>query len=264
MHTVNQGLPATREQTFMNILNRSDLLYLFSQESSGYIQSKYKIQPTKIVVIPHGVPNIEFKLPHDNPKINQYSNEIVFVSAGHMRDSKGYDIAIRALNILRKENIAFHYYIIGSNHPENESANTYRNVLLALVDKLSLKGKVTFINDYLPLKDLIDFIQLADVCLLPYSRKEQSSSGVLSLMIACGRPIVSTPFQFATCQMTNSSGTISESFFPADYAIAIKSLIRDRHSWEKIMLHNYTIGRSWGWTQVAKLYSLGYDMFLNK
>lgn len=259
LHTVNPNLSKKREQIFTNIVKRSELLFLFSHEAKEYIQTKFKTKSSKIVVIPHGTPEIKFQLPKQISIRNKYSSELIFVSSGHMRDSKGYDMAIKALDILCKENIDFHYFIIGANHPENRDAELYRNQVIKIVDDLGLHNKVTFIKDYLALNDLVDYIQLADVCLLPYTKKEQSSSGVLALMLACGRPIVSTPFQYAISNISDKSGVISETFHENDFANAINHLIKEKHNWEKMMRYNYNIGKSWSWRNVAKKYMLSYD-----
>jgi glycosyltransferase involved in cell wall biosynthesis len=259
LHTVNPNLSKKREQIFTKIVNRSELLFLFSHEAKEYIQTKFKIESSKIVVIPHGTPEIKFQLPKQNNIRNNYSSELVFISSGHMRDSKGYDMAIKALDILYKENIEFHYYIIGANHPENRNAELYRNQVIKIVDDLGLHDKVTFIKDYLALNDLVGYIQSANVCLLPYTRKEQSSSGVLALMFACGRPVVSTPFQYAISNISDKSGVISETFLENDFANAIKLLIKEKHNWAEMMRYNYNIGKSWNWRNVAKKYMLSYN-----
>jgi polysaccharide biosynthesis protein PslF len=262
LHTISPNLSEKREKIFINILKRSDLIFLFSFEAKDYIIQKYKIKSSKIIVIPHGTPEVKFHLPEENCKRAFYPGEIILISTGHMRDSKGYDMALQALNILRHENLDFHYLIIGANHPANETASTYRNNLIGLVNEFGLNNKVSFIDNYLPLKDLIEYIQLADVCLLPYMRKEQSSSGVLALMVACGRPVVSTPFQYAISQVSNKSGIISESFSSIDFSNAIKSLIKQKQYWREMMHYNYNIGKSWRWMNVAEQYILGFKKII--
>lgn len=258
LHTVHFKQPKNRERIFQKILYRSDLLFLFSEDAKRHIVKKYNAKESKIVVISHGVPTIPFCLPSKTFKGKYFSNDLIFISAGHMRETKGYHIALQALNNLKHKIKKFHYIIAGSNHPQNETAQVYRNKLIELVKNLGLKYEVTFINKYLPEKNLIELIQMADICLLPYTRQEQSSSGVLSLMITCGRPIVTTPFQFASSQISDKSGAIAKSFLPTDFKRAIEHLIERKNNWRKIMHYNHTLGKSWNWQNVATKYYWAY------
>jgi len=258
LHTVSFDMSESREDIFRKIIIRSNLLFVFSEEAKNLIINKYKIIEAKIIVIPHGTPTVPFRLPNKIERRKDFLNDIIFVSSGHMRETKGYDIAIEALNIIKNVIGNFHYYIIGADHPQNETAQKYREKLIKLINEFDLNDKVTFINNYLSQKELIDFIQLADICLLPYTRKEQSSSGVLALMVACGRPIISTPFQFAKTQISKKSGVISESMLAVDFAKAIKSLIDRKNNWDEIMQYNHVLGQTWNWTSIVKQY---YDCY---
>jgi glycosyltransferase involved in cell wall biosynthesis len=63
LHTVSANLNEQREKVFHEIVERSDLLYVFSREAKEYIAGKYKKSDSKIEIIPHGVPSIVFKNP---------------------------------------------------------------------------------------------------------------------------------------------------------------------------------------------------------
>jgi len=259
LHTVNPELPNSRENIFKKVLQRSDLLFVFSKDAKQYLCDRYSIETEKILVIPHGTPSIAFRLPCEISTRHHGQNDLVFVSTGHMRESKGYEIAIQALNNIKMRLGCFHYYIVGANHPQNEVAERYRTSLTDLVHACGLEERITFINKYISQNELIELIQCADVCLLPYTRKEQSSSGVLALMIACGRPVVTTPFQFATSQITSNSGVVTKTFSSIDFSQGIESLIRRKKDWKNIMEYNLTLGQRWNWDNVAKQYYTGYE-----
>ncbi|GEM_PF-1666579 len=259
LHTVNIEHPKNRESIFQKIIIRSNLLFVFSEYAKSCIIDKYNVEESKIEVIPHGTPLIPFRLPKEIQERKYSQDVLIFVSSGYMRETKGYDMAINALNKLKNIIGNFHYYIIGADHPQNETSKIYRKHIIELINEFDFQDKITFINKFLPQKELIELIQMADVCLLPYSKKEQSSSGVLALMIACGRPVIATPFQFADSQITEQSGIISETFLPSDFAKGILTLIKRKSSWEKIMHYNHTLGQSWNWNNVVKQYYQGYE-----
>ncbi len=262
LHTVFAKLNASRENVFTEIITRSDRLFVFSAEAKDFIVEKYGKSFSQIDVIPHGVPKIIFKKPEDIPE--RISSPVVFVSSGHMRDTKGYDTAIKSLQQLKKEGFDFHYLIIGSNHPKNDTSQPYRDYLVNLNNEFELSKHVTFINEYLDNARLIQYIQSADVCLLPYTGKEQSSSGVLSLMVACGKPVVSTPFQFAKCYINSSMGIVADSFTQDDFLKAIRKLLVIKDSWSEMSFYNHNVGKEWRWDKVAQKYYSGYKPFLNK
>jgi len=260
LHTVNIEQPRwNRENIFRKIISRSDLLFVFSEYAKRCIVDKYYIEDSKIVIIPHGVPTVPYRLPEKIIEEKRHADDLVFVSSGHFRETKGYDLAITALNELKNNLGNFHYYIIGADHPQNETAQGYRKYLIELIKEFELQENVIFINRYISQKELIDLIQMADICLLPYPKKEQSSSGVLALMIACGRPVITTPFQFANSIMTERSGIVTESFLPIDFAKGIMRLIEQKKSWGDIMQYNHSLGGSWNWDNVAKQYFQGYE-----
>ncbi|MBP6024913.1 glycosyltransferase [Ferruginibacter sp.] len=259
LHTVFSNLNEQREKVLSEIVKRSDLLYVFSKEAKNHLIEKYKKCECKIKIIPHGVPSIKFKKPG---QIRDRNADIIFVSAGHMRSTKGYELAITALHSLKKEIPNFRYFILGSNHPENETAQSYRKILVDLVAELNLSDQVVFVSDYLEQEWLIKYIQSADICLLPYTSKNQSSSGILSLMIACGRPVISTPFQFANSYITKSMGIISDSFDHFAFAKSIKGLLHKQELWQSISLYNHKVGLEWSWYKVANSYIEGYKKLL--
>ena len=249
LHTVSPGQSKSRENILKKILEKSKLLFVFSNEAKQSLIERYKANQKSIAVIPHGTPSVRFQFPDEEKAKQNCPYDLVFVSSGHMRSTKGYEIAIQALNQLRLKLGRFHYYILGSDHPQNENAQNYRGNLLDMIEKYNLTKHITFIDRYLPLDSLINYIQLADICLLPYTRKEQSSSGVLALMIACGRPIVSTPFQFASSILTSKSGVLSESFQQNEFTRAIELMFERKAGkiWYTIIILLVRLGTGIMW-----------------
>jgi glycosyltransferase involved in cell wall biosynthesis len=262
LHTVNQALSAEREKVFCKLVKRSNAIFVFSNSSKLFIVSKYGIKHSLINVIPHGVPEIEFTNPIYSD-IYKNNTEIIFISSGYMRNTKGYDLALEALANIKLFIPNFKYVIVGSNHPRNETAQEYRNVILSKINEFGLSDKVQIIDEYQTQTKLIELIQSANVCLLPYSRKEQSSSGVLALMIACGRPVVVTPFQFATTIVSSKSGIVSNSFSVIDFTNSIESILKKSNLWREIGLYNHNIGKSWLWANVAQKYLNVYRQLIS-
>lgn len=264
LHTVFAKLNSAREETFSKLINRSNCIFVFSGSARQFIIEKYRKEPSSVMVVPHGVPDVRYLSPQDVNLRSKFKASVLFVSAGHLRNSKGYENAIKALASLKTSGFDFHYIILGANHPEYDAAEVYRNELKQLVVSLSLSRNVTFIDKYLSREELINYFQAADVFLLPYLRPEQSSSGILSLMIACGRPIVSTPFQFATTCITTMSGELSTFFDRVTFLTALQLLLSRQNDWENIRKFNYEVGRAWSWSMVAIKYYNAYRKVLSQ
>ena len=49
-----------------------------------------------------------------------------------------------------------------------------------------------------------------------------------------------------------------ESFSVHDLAMAIKSMLSQRESWEEIGEYNYLLGQRWNWKYVSDIYIHGY------
>jgi glycosyltransferase involved in cell wall biosynthesis len=56
-----------------------------------------------------------------------------------------------------------------------------------------LQHHVKFINTYLPLEELLDYLQLTDIYLFYLKDPNQAVSGTFSYAISCGCPVISTP-----------------------------------------------------------------------
>ena len=118
LHTVNKEQSIDRENIFKRVVLRSDLLFVFSKQIKHYLIDKYDLNTKKICVIPHGVPSIPFRLPNEISGRLNYSDDLIFVSSGHMRETKGYEIAIKALAGIQMEWVVFIIISWGQTIPE--------------------------------------------------------------------------------------------------------------------------------------------------
>jgi glycosyltransferase involved in cell wall biosynthesis len=121
---------------------------------------------------------------------------IVLSTFGLINRGKGIEFAIQAPPPLVKEVPEILYLIIGETHPEvrKNEGETYRRDLIELVDSLGLNINVRFENRFLRKSELIRYLQATDIYLIPYTNKDQISSGTLVYALSAGKAIVSTPF----------------------------------------------------------------------
>ena len=98
-----------------------------------------------------------------------------------------------------KTNPSVIFLIIGKTHPGvlKVEGEKYRNLLEAKIKELHLEEHVLFINQYLELPVLLEYLQLTDVYLFTSSDPNQAVSGTFVYALSCGCPIIATPIPHA-------------------------------------------------------------------
>lgn len=112
---------------------------------------------------------------------------------------KGYGLVLKALHKVIKQFPNVLYLIIGETHPNTlkVEGEKYCHFLESKVKGLGLEKNVKFINKFLPLKDLLKFLQATDIYISSAENPNQIVSGTLSYAMGCGRATISTPFLHA-------------------------------------------------------------------
>lgn len=102
---------------------------------------------------------------------------------GFLGDYKGYETAIRAMNLLPEE---YHLLIFGSQHPMSihayEHVNPYIAKLMDIIEKEKINGRVHFVGG-LDDEPFIKALHTVDFVVLPYLEVNQGGSGIASLTI---------------------------------------------------------------------------------
>ena len=104
---------------------------------------------------------------------------------------------------------------------------TYREKLEAMVKELHLQDHVQFINTFLPLPQLLEYLQLTDIYLFTSKDRNQAVSGTFSYAISCGCPIISTPIPHAREVLKNDAGVIIDFEAPEQLAIEVNRLLEN-------------------------------------
>ncbi|HIB37502.1 glycosyltransferase family 4 protein [Mesonia sp.] len=107
-------------------------------------------------------------------------SKIEIISVGRPHWKKGYSYAIRACDILNKQNLDFHYTIVGGNEDEE---------LLYLIREFNLERKVT-LTGKLPQDQVFDLVRESSLFLLP--SLEEGIANVAVESMALGTPVIST------------------------------------------------------------------------
>ncbi len=149
------------------------------------------------------------------------------------------------------------YLIIGQTHPEvrRRDGEKYRNSLIELVKKLHLEHNVRFVNQYLTQQQLIRYLQVTDVYLTPYIDRYQITSGTLAYALGCGKPIISTPYLYASEALAEGRGLMAEFQNPRSFARCIKVLLENPAVREHCERSAFEYGKSMSWANVGGRYA---------
>ncbi len=224
---------------------------IFSETARSVLTENFGFRAENVLLIPHGVPDIPFIPPGKLELPGVPRRAVSFITCGLLRPAKGIEKAIAAFASLRKEWPDFAYIICGADHPRNPDAKEYRRQLLCSVATQDLEDHVFFVDRFLELPELILKIQACNAGVFAYTSPEQSSSGVLTLMLSCGRPVISTDFQYARAIVNPSNGILVPAGDLDMFALALKSFASHPSLQLQMAKDSYTSTRRWVWREVA-------------
>ncbi|MBC7845147.1 MAG: glycosyltransferase [Flavobacterium sp.] len=206
-----------------------DSFIVMTNSSAKILENDYGVLTEKITVIPHGTHLVE----HSNKKVlkekYKLSERKIISTFGLLSSGKCIETSISALKIIVKEQPEVLFLVIGKTHPtvfKNEGEK-YRNSLEAKIMDLGLQNNVKFINQYLPLNELLEYLQLTDIYLFTSKDRNQAVSGTFAYAISCGCPIISTPIPHAIEVLQNGSGIIIDFENPEQLAQQVIRLLND-------------------------------------
>jgi glycosyltransferase involved in cell wall biosynthesis len=198
-HTVLPNPNKKLRKTVRKIADYSDYLIVMTATSKNMLVNEYGIAERKINLIAHGT---HLVAPIDSIKHsakNLFSDRIVLSTFGLLNEGKSIETALEALPKIIEEFPNVLYLIIGKTHPEvvvREGEN-YRDSLYKKIQALHLENNVRFINKYVSLEELMEYLQRTSIYLFTSKDPNQAVSGTLAYAMACGCPVIATPIPHA-------------------------------------------------------------------
>lgn len=228
-HTV---LPRPDEKFKMQVqeINTTvDAFIVMTNNSARILENDYQVLQDKITVIPHGTHLVEHLNKQTLKEKYNLSGRKIISTFGLLSSGKCIETTINALQTIVKEQPDVLFLIIGKTHPtvfKNEGEK-YRNSLKASIEELELQNHVQFVDKYLSLDVLLEYLQLTDIYLFTSKDRNQAVSGTFSYAISCGCPIISTPIPHAVEVLKNGTGIIVDFENPEQLAEQVILLLND-------------------------------------
>jgi glycosyltransferase involved in cell wall biosynthesis len=238
-------------------------IIVMTHSSEEILIRDYNIPEEKITVIPHGthlVPHIEKEI---LKKKYNLSGKKVLTTFGLLSSGKNIETTLDALPAIIKINPDVLFLVIGKTHPSviSQEGEKYRKMLNAKVTELKLESYVQFINCFLPLPDLLEYLQLTDIYLFTSKDPNQAVSGTFSYAISCGCPVISTPIPHAREILQNDAGIIIDFENSLQLSEAVTSLLKDEHLRKNITTNGLHRMASTAWENAAIAYAILFERF---
>jgi glycosyltransferase involved in cell wall biosynthesis len=228
-HTVLPDLEAGLKDEIKEVAIQSDAIIVITQRASDILTSEYGISKEKINVIPHGT----YLVPHTDKVTlkEKYSigNRPVLSTFGLLNPDKSIETTLNALAAVIRTKPEVLFLILGKTSTEvlKMEGEKYRDFLEAKVAELGLEHNVKFINKYLPLEELLEYLQLTDIYLSTSKDQKNAVSGTLAHAISCGCAIISTPIPHAVEFLGDEAGIIVDFENPEQLSDAVNKLLFD-------------------------------------
>lgn len=256
LHTVLQDPSPKHAELFKAICDRSSLLVVLCNKAVEFLTQIYGVSPEKIVMIPHGVPDVPFLDPIYYKEEFNAEGRRVILTYGLLSPNKGIEVAIQALPAVVERFPDVLYMVVGATHPEvkRHFGEEYRVALERMVRQLKLEDHVVFHNRFVSTQKLMDLLVAADICVTPYRSKDQIVSGVLAYAVGCGNAIVSTPYWHAEELLGNGNGCLVPFGDSDALAAELCDLLGNEAKRQRLRKRTYQLGRRMTWRVVAAKY----------
>lgn len=256
LHTVLEHPTEDQLKVIQEIGKFSSYVIVQSDKAFKMLQDNYEVPHEKIKFIPHGAHDVPFLDTTYYKDKFQLAEKKVLLTFGLLSPGKGIEDVINGLSQVVQTNPDVVYIILGATHPHVKRmyGESYRNMLENLVKKNNLENNVIFINRFVNLDELLEFIMMSDIYVSPYHNLEQIVSGTLTYALASGKAVISTPYWYAQELLDNGKGVL---YNPGDVdflAQSIKDLLDDENKRNKLRRNAYESGRKMIWPEVALSY----------
>ena len=256
LHTVLAEPTAQQLEVMEELLERSSRVAVMTERGRRLLRDRYRVEDSRIDVIPHGIPDMPFELPAVARRRLGIEARWMLLTFGLLAPNKGVEHVIAALPAILAEHPDALYVVLGATHPHlvRREGEAYRERLAGLAAKLGVQERVLFLDRYVDLPELLEFIAAADVYVTPYLNQDQITSGTLAYAFGCGKPVISTPYWHAAELLADGRGVIVPFHDPAAIARETNRLLADDGRRGALARQAWEAGRGMIWSRVANRY----------
>ena len=256
LHTVLPNPTPEHMRVARLICAAASSVIVLSATGKDILIETYGVDPLKVNVIHHGVPDVPFRDTVAAKETFGLGDRQIISTFGLINSGKGLEFAIEAMRDVATQHPDALYLILGQTHPvvRRNEGEVYRESLEALVAQYGLENNVRLIDRYLGFDELVSYLQATDIYLTPYLNPVQIVSGTLAYAVGLGKAVVSTPYLYAEELLAHGRGFLVKFRDAESIAATMNSLLEDRDLRASTERRAYRFGRQMTWPHVAQEY----------
>jgi glycosyltransferase involved in cell wall biosynthesis len=264
LHTVLPDPNENHLRVAQRLCSLSSAVVVLSQTGKDILVERYGVNPLKVRVIHHGVPDVPFSSTDTAKAAFGIGQRLVISTFGLISRGKGLEYAIEAMRMIVRRHPEVLYLILGETHPEvrRTEGESYRESLQALIARHGLENNVKLVDKYLEFDELVHYLQATDIYLTPYLNPVQIVSGTLAYAVGCGKAVVSTPYLYAQELLAHNRGFLCDFRDARSMATAVAALLDDPSLRRATERRAYRFGRQMTWPHVANEYGNLFEQLL--
>ena len=256
LHTVLSKPNEKQKKILQELSHLSSRVIVMAEKAVEFLEEIYEINKSKIILVPHGIPDMPFVDPNFYKDQFGVEGKKVILTFGLLSRNKGIEYVIEALPKVIEKNPDVVYLVLGVTHPnvKKYEGEEYRQNLERLVKKLGIDNNVFFVNRFVDIKELCEFIGATDIYITPYLNEDQIISGTLSYALGLGKATISTPYWCAKELLRDGRGILVNFRDKNAISDAINKLLADDLERNSMRKKAYLFSRGAIWPQVASSY----------
>jgi glycosyltransferase involved in cell wall biosynthesis len=212
-------------KTFARFLNSPAFSYVISQSQRNIqILEKIGVNKGKLIHLPPGIDKSVF-----NPNYKEQSKEeFTFLYTGPLRKVRGIEILLKAYKTLLKLYDRVKLLILTRDSSPVEIENLEANC-----KRMGISRKVEIIKGWLNRDELINYLKLADVIVLPFLLVESDVPLTVVESLALGKPVITTGLDGLPELVQNRGVLVKQNDIVSLYN-GMKKLIEDADYFQKL------------------------------
>ena len=252
-HTVIPNPNLELKSIVQELVNYAVSIFVMTRQSQKILMESYGIKEEIIEFMPHGTHLVKYENPSVLKEKYHFENRTILSTFGLLGEGKSIETALKALPEIIEHTPNILYLVIGKTHPNNIINNTdvYRNYLETLVNDLGLQNHVLFIDRYLELQELLDYLLVTEIYLFTSKDPNQAVSGTFSYAMSCACPIIATSIPHTREVLTADTGLIYEIGNSEQLAKATKQLLSNSDLRETMAFNAFQKTRESSWENIA-------------
>jgi len=240
----------------------SNVIFVMTNNSKNILIDEYDIEEHKVVYVPHGTHLVDYESTDKAKKKLQLANRIILSTFGLIGEGKNIETGLKALPRIIEKFPNVLYLVIGKTHPNTivNNLDSYRDSLEVIVQDLKLENNVRFINEYLEIQELLEYLKATDIYLFTSKDPNQAVSGTFSYAMSCSCPIVASKIPHTIESLNSDIGILADIGSVDQFAAATLKLLEDANLRAHMALNAYAKTTQTSWENIAIKHIKAYQI----